>query len=80
AVADPQLVVSGLVLGGITLGTVAALVVYHLMTASARARGTEPVPEDEEQFEASEAGRLGGPRPRASRLAHPRAAHTFGRE
>ena len=27
--------------------------------AIARARGTEPVPEDEEQFEASEAGRLG---------------------
>ena len=49
----------GLVFGGITLGTVAALVVYHLMTAIARARGTEPVPEDEEQFEASEAGRLG---------------------
>ena len=46
-------------LGGITLGTVAALVVYHLMTAIARARGTEPVPEDEEEFEASEAGRLG---------------------
>ena len=59
AIADPQLVVSGLVFGGITLGTVAALVVYHLMTAIARARGTEPVPEDEEQFEASEAGRLG---------------------
>lgn len=59
AIADPQLVVGGLVFGGITLGTVAALVVYHLMTAIARARGTEPVPEDEEQFEASEAGRLG---------------------
>ena len=59
AIADPQLVVGGLVFGGITLGTVAALVVYHLMTAIARARGTEPVPEDEEEFEASEAGRLG---------------------
>ena len=62
AIADPQIVVGGLVFGGITLGTVAALVVHHLMTAVARWRGTEPVPEDEadpESYAAAEAGRLG---------------------
>nr|WP_276518914.1 solute carrier family 23 protein [Micrococcus endophyticus] len=59
AIADPQLVLGGLVFGGITLGTIAALVVYHLMTAIARVRGTEPVSEDDEAYEASEAGRLG---------------------
>ena len=47
--------------GGITLGTIAALVVHHLLTAVARWRGTEPVPEDEdaERYEATQAGRLG---------------------
>ncbi|TFI50056.1 nitrate reductase, partial [Micrococcus endophyticus] len=59
AIADPQLVLGGLVFGGITLGTIAALVVYHLMTAIARGRGTEPVSEDDDAYEASEAGRLG---------------------
>ena len=43
-----------------SLGTIAALLVYHLMSAVARARGTEPVSEDDlEDYEASEAGRLG---------------------
>lgn len=60
AIANPQIVVGGLVFGGITLGTVTALVVHHLMTAVARWRGTEPVPEDDgEHYAASEAGRLG---------------------
>ncbi|MDX2341518.1 nitrate reductase [Micrococcus sp. M4NT] len=61
AIADPQLTAGGLVFGGITLGTIAALVVHHLMTAVARWRGTEPVPEDEdaERYEATQAGRLG---------------------
>ena len=62
AIADPQLTVGGLVFGGITLGTVAALVIYHLMTAIARARGTEPIDEDAdlpENYRPAEAGRLG---------------------
>ena len=59
AIADPQLVLGGLVFGGITLGTIAALVVYHLMTAIARVRGTEPVSEDDDAYEAAEGGRLG---------------------
>ena len=46
AIANPEIVVGGLVFGGITLGTLTALVVYHLMTLVARARGTEPVDED----------------------------------
>ncbi|MEU3847397.1 uracil-xanthine permease family protein [Micrococcus terreus] len=60
AIADPQLVAFGMTFGGITLGTAAALIVYHLMSAIARARGTEPVsPEDEDTYTASEPGRLG---------------------
>ncbi|MCG7423419.1 NCS2 family nucleobase:cation symporter [Micrococcus sp. ACRRV] len=62
AIANPELVVGGLVFGGITLGTLTALVVYHLMTLVARVRGTEPVDEDTEDpasYRAAEAGRLG---------------------
>ena len=62
AIANPEIVVGGLVFGGITLGTLTALVVYHLMTLVARARGTEPVDEDAddpEHYRPAEAGRLG---------------------
>ncbi|WP_295018962.1 uracil-xanthine permease family protein [uncultured Micrococcus sp.] len=62
AIANPEIVVGGLVFGGITLGTLTALVVYHLMTIVARARGTEPVDEDAddpEHYRPAEAGRLG---------------------
>lgn len=62
AIADPQLLIGDLAFGGITLGTIAALVVYHLMTLVARLRGTEPVDEDTEDpesYRAAEAGRLG---------------------
>lgn len=60
AIADPVLMIGDLAFGGITLGTIAALGVYHLMTAVARVRGTEPVSEDDlEEYEASQAGRLG---------------------
>ncbi|MDY6055983.1 uracil-xanthine permease family protein [Micrococcus sp.] len=62
AIANPEIVVGGLVFGGITLGTVTALVVYHLMTFVARARETEPVDEDTDdaaRFRAPEAGKLG---------------------
>ena len=60
AIADPQLVAFGMTFGGITLGTAATLIVYHLMTVIARARGTEPVTaEDEDTYTASEPGRLG---------------------
>ena len=60
AIADPQLVAFGMTFGGITLGTAATLIVYHLMSAIARARGTEPVSaEDEDSYTATEPGRLG---------------------
>ena len=62
AIANPEIVVGGLVFGGITLGTLTALLVYHLMTLVARARGTEPVDEDAddpEHYRAAEPGRLG---------------------
>lgn len=60
AIADPVLTVGGMQFGGITLGTAATLIVYHLMTAIARARGTEPVSdEDQDSYTAAEPGRLG---------------------
>lgn len=61
AIANPTLDVAGMQFGGIALGTATVLVVFHLMTAIARWRGTEPVPEDpdENPYESSEPGRLG---------------------
>ena len=56
AVSQP-LLVNGFELGGIALGTAATLVIFHLMTAIARARGTEPV-EDQED-EGTEPSKLG---------------------
>lgn len=57
AIADPQLDVGGMQFGGITLGTLTAIVVYHLMKVIAKARGTEPIERDED-FEPAEPGRL----------------------
>lgn len=57
AIADPVVEVAGMQFGGIALGTLAALGIYHLMTAIARWRHTEPVEEDE--LEAVEPGRIG---------------------
>lgn len=57
AIADPVVEVAGMQFGGIALGTLAALGIYHLMTAIARWRNTEPIEEDD--FEAVEPGRIG---------------------
>ena len=61
AIADPTLDIAGMQFGGIALGTATVLVVFHLMTALARWRGTEPVSADpdENPYESSEPGRLG---------------------
>ena len=57
AIADPVVEVAGMQFGGIALGTLAALGIYHLMTAIARWRDTEPIEEDD--FEAVEPRRIG---------------------
>lgn len=57
AIADPVVEVAGMQFGGIALGTLAALGIYHLMTAIARWRNTEPIEEDD--FEVVEPGRIG---------------------
>ena len=57
AIADPVVEVAGMQFGGIAMGTLAALGIYHLMTAIARWRDTEPIEEDD--FEAVEPGRIG---------------------
>lgn len=57
AIADPVVEVAGMQFGGIALGTLAALGIYHLMTAIARWRNTEPIEEDD--FESVEPGRIG---------------------
>lgn len=57
AIADPIIDIAGMQFGGIALGTIAVLGIYHLMTAIARWRGTEPIEEDE--LEAVEPGRIG---------------------
>lgn len=57
AIADPIVAVGGMQFGGIALGTIAALGIYHLMTAIARWRDTEPV-DEEEDVAAVEPGRI----------------------
>lgn len=57
AIADPVLDVAGMQFGGIALGTLAALAIYHLMSLIARWRDTEPV--EEEDMTAVEPGRIG---------------------
>ena len=49
AIADPVLDVGGMQFGGIALGTIAVLGIYHIMTAIARWRDTTPIElEDDE--------------------------------
>lgn len=57
AIADPVLDVAGMQFGGIALGTLAALAIYHLMSLIAHWRDTEPV--EEEDMSAVEPGRIG---------------------
>lgn len=57
AIADPVLDVAGMQFGGIALGTLAALAIYHLMSLIAHWRDTEPV--EEEDMTAVEPGRIG---------------------
>src|SRR5699024_472879 len=72
AIADPVVEVAGMQPGGIALGTLAALGIYHLLTAIARWRDTEP--SEQEDYEAVEPCRVGhsmAARPRASPLGDP---------
>lgn len=57
AIADPVLDIAGMQFGGIALGTLAALAIYHLMSLIAHWRDTEPV--EEEDMSAVEPGRIG---------------------
>ena len=47
-IADFTLTFGNLTFGGIIMGTVAAIVVYHLMNVIARVRGTDTVSEEPE--------------------------------
>src|SRR5699024_11542296 len=56
-IADPIIEVKGMQFGGIALGTLAVLAIYHVMTAIARWRETEPIDDDEPAV--VEPGRIG---------------------
>lgn len=57
AIADPIIDVAGMQFGGIALGTIAVLAIYHIMTGIARWRDTEPI--DETESSTVESGRIG---------------------
>lgn len=59
AIADPVVDVGGMQFGGIALGTIAVLAIYHVMTAIARWRDTEPIDEEEDDIAAVKPGRIG---------------------
>lgn len=48
AIADPVIEVGGMQFGGIALGTIAVLGIYHIMWAIARWRDTEPIDDSED--------------------------------
>ena len=48
ALADPVIDVGGMQFGGIALGTIAVLGIYHVMSGIARWRDTEPLEELDE--------------------------------
>src|SRR5690606_13631212 len=58
AIADPVIEVGGMQFGGIALGTIAVLGIYHIMWAIARWRDTEPI-DDEGEPATVEPGRIG---------------------
>lgn len=49
AIADPVIDVAGMQFGGIALGTIAVLGIYHIMSVIARWRDTEPIEDDTEE-------------------------------
>lgn len=57
AMGSSALMIGDVQLGGIAVGTIATLVIFHAMTLIARARGTEPV--TSEDTEAAETSKLG---------------------
>ncbi|GAA1366333.1 solute carrier family 23 protein [Arthrobacter rhombi] len=57
AIADPTIAVGSMQFGGIALGTIATLVIFHGMRAIARWRGTEPT--DARDYEGSTPSKLG---------------------
>lgn len=59
AIADPIVDIAGMQFGGIALGTIATLGIYHLMTAIARWRNTEPIDAEEDDAAAVKPGRIG---------------------
>src|SRR5690625_1384618 len=59
AIADPIIDVAGMQFGGIALGTIAVLAIYHIMTGIARWRDTEPIEDEAAESTPVEPGQLG---------------------
>jgi uracil-xanthine permease len=59
AIADPIIDVAGMQFGGIALGTIAVLAIYHIMTGIARWRDTEPIEDETTESTPVEPGQLG---------------------
>lgn len=59
AIADPVIDVAGMQFGGIALGTIAVLGIYHIMTGIARWRDTEPIDDEDDEPATVEPGRIG---------------------
>src|SRR5690625_5081723 len=59
SIADPIIDVAGMQFGGIALGTIAVLAIYHIMTGIARWRDTEPIEDEAAESTPVEPGQLG---------------------
>ena len=59
AIADPIIDVGGMQFGGIALGTIAVLGIYHIMSVIARLRDTEPIEDDMEVHSVVQHGGFG---------------------
>lgn len=59
AIADPIIDVGGMQFGGIALGTIAVLGIYHIMSVIARLRDTEPIEDDAEVHSVVQHGGFG---------------------
>ncbi len=61
AIADPVIEIGGMQFGGIALGTIAVLGIYHIMTAIARWRDTTPIELNDEEPAVVSTGPAGQP-------------------
>lgn len=59
AIADPVIEVDGMQFGGIALGTIAVLAIYHIMWAIARWRDTEPIDNADDEPAHLQSGKVG---------------------